>query len=279
MTDRVRVLTYNLLSRQRADGAARQRVVARGLADLRPDVVAFQEVTNDADGDQAAQLLGPDFTVVAHPNPSADGVGACLGSRWPVGAVDTLDLRLDPDGGLPWAAAVAVEIRAPEPLGTLLVVHHKPNWELDREHLRERQAVAVARFVEELVVDRAGLPVILLGDLDAGPDAASVRFLTGRQSLAGVSVRYEDAWEAVRPGEPGHTFSPRNPLVSAGEMPLERGRRIDHVLVRGGRHGPTLEVADCRLAFDEPVDGVWPSDHFGVLVELRRPDHPPGDWA
>jgi hypothetical protein len=27
------------------------------------------------------------------------------------------------------------------------------------------------------------------------------------------------------------------------------------------------------------VDGVWASDHFGVLAELRRPEHPPGSWV
>ena len=118
-----------------------------------------------------------------------------------------------------------------------------------------------------------------MGDLNAGPDAASVRFLAGRQSLAGISVRYEDAWEAVHADEPGHTFSPRNRLVRAGQMPLERGRRIDHIMTRSGPYGPLLDVADCRLVFDRPVDGVWASDHFGLLAELRRPDHPPGSWA
>jgi hypothetical protein len=52
-------------------------------------------------------------------------------------------------------------------------------------------------------------------------------------------------------------LSPRNPLVGAGQMPLERGRRIDHVLVRSGPHGPLPNAVDCRLIFDEAVDGVW----------------------
>jgi hypothetical protein len=28
-------------------------------------------------------------------------------------------------------------------------------------------------------------------------------------------------------------------------------------------------VVDARLAFHEPVDGVWPSDHFGVVADLE----------
>jgi endonuclease/exonuclease/phosphatase family metal-dependent hydrolase len=274
----MRVLTYNLLAYGQADGARRAEVVRAELARLQPDVVALQEVTRTASQDQARDLLGPAYTVVDHPGADGDGVGACLAARWPVGPVHTLDLHLEPDAtGLPWAAAVAAEIAGP--LGPVLVVHHKPNWQRDLEHVREAQAVATARFVRDLTRDRPDLPVLLLGDFDAGPEEASIRFLTGRQSLAGTAVRYEDAWEAVHPGDAGHTFSPRNPLVRAGEMPLERGRRIDHVMVGSGSHGPPLDVADCRLVLDEPVDGRWASDHFGVLADLVRPDHPPGTWA
>jgi endonuclease/exonuclease/phosphatase family metal-dependent hydrolase len=273
----VRVLTYNVLARGYADGPRRRDVVRRALTELAADVVALQEVTTTADAHEARDLLGPGFTVVDHPHPSDDGGGACLAVRWPVDDVHVLDLPALPPDPLPWTATVAVEVRTPD--GPVLVVHHKPSWQLDREREREVQAVAAARFVERVVGDRADLPVVLLGDLDAGPDAASVRFLTGRQSLDGMSVRYEDAWEAVHPDEAGHTFDPRNALVASGEMPLERGRRIDHVMVRSGPHGPLLDVRDCRLFLDRPVDGIWASDHFGVVADLRRPQHPPGTWA
>jgi len=45
--------------------------------------------------------------------------------------------------------------------------------------------------------------VILAGDFDAAPDSSSIRFWTGRQSLDGISVAYQDAWEAVHPGDAG----------------------------------------------------------------------------
>ena len=68
---------------------------------------------------------------------------------------------------------------------------------------------------------------------------------SARQSLDDLSVAYRDAWEAACPGEPGHTFSPTNPLTRAGEMSLELGRRIDY---------------------------------FGLLAEFGVPVHPPGAW-
>ena len=49
----------------------------------------------------------------------------------------------------------------------------------------------------------------------------------------------------------------------------EPDRRIDYILVgwpeaRGAGH-----IVDCRIAGNEPVGGVWPSDHHAVLAELR----------
>jgi endonuclease/exonuclease/phosphatase family metal-dependent hydrolase len=278
-TRRARVLTLNLLSPQHADWERRRPVLRDGLSELQPDLVAFQETVWGDGDDQAADLLGPGYQVARHSRRSADGVGAAMASRWPLGAVHEVDLHVtDRTAGFPWCAALAVEVAAPAPLGPLLFVHHKPNWQHGWERERELQAVVAARFVEELVAGR-DLHVVLAGDFDDPPDAASIRFWTGRQSLEGTSVRYEDAWEVANPGQPGHTFSPRNPLVRAGEMPLERGRRIDYVLVRSGVHGPTLDVAACALAFDQPVGGVWASDHFGVVADLVVPPRPPGDEA
>ena len=54
--DRLRLLTYNVLSLDHADGPRRQEVVRRGLVDLAPDVVALQEV--DSDGAARLQRSG-----------------------------------------------------------------------------------------------------------------------------------------------------------------------------------------------------------------------------
>jgi hypothetical protein len=101
----------------------------------------------------------------------------------------------------------------------------------------------------------------MLDDFNDSPDSAALRFWTGRQSLAALSVHYQDAWTAVHPEAAGHTFSPANPLVRAGELPLECGRRSDNILVRSGPYGPSLAVADARLILDQPADGVWAGDH------------------
>jgi endonuclease/exonuclease/phosphatase family metal-dependent hydrolase len=149
-------------------------------------------------------------------------------------------------------------------------VNHLPDWQLTHEAERERQTVAVADFVEALVGEDA-VHVVVAGDMDATPDAATLRFWTGKQSLDGRSVSYRDAWAARHPDDPGHTFTPENTLTTTaevGDWELELGRRIDYILVRCTDHGPTLDVRACRRLFDAPVGGVWASDHFGVTADL-----------
>ena len=70
----------------------------------------------------------------------------------------------------------------------------KPSWDFNSERERELQAVALTRVVARHAPPE-GFPPIVAGDFDATPDSASIRFLTGKQSLAGMSVYYADAWQ------------------------------------------------------------------------------------
>jgi endonuclease/exonuclease/phosphatase family metal-dependent hydrolase len=267
----VRVATLNLFGRDGA-WADRRSVLRDGLRELRPDLVAFQEAIVTDGYDQVVDLLGPKYHVAHQAGREANGSGCSIASRWPLAEVREVDLfvtpRVDPDE-LAGRMAVA-EVLSTDAIGPLLFVNHKPSFRLGLEHERELQAVTSARFVEELIGERR-LHAVVAGDFDAVPDAASMRFWRGLQSLDGTSVCYRDAWEHTNPGDPGHTFTSGNPLVTAGNWPLELGRRIDYILVRCCSHGPTLDVATCAQIFDQPVDGVWASDHFGVVADLSLP--------
>lgn len=162
-------------------------------------------------------------------------------------------------------------VEVDSPVGRLLVGSHGNSWAWWAERERELQAVAVVRAIEELLAENPA-HVVLGGDFNAEPQASSMRFLTGRASLEGVSTAYRDVWESVHGDAPGHTFDPANPLTAIDEPGLDRGRRIDYLLVRCGDHGPTLRIADAGLAVHEPVDCVQPSDHYGVVAELVVPD-------
>lgn len=46
-------------------------------------------------------------------------------------------------------------------------------------------------------------------------------------------------------------------------------RRIDYVLSAWPRPGGAGHPVRCEVIGDEAVDGVLPSDHYGVLADLR----------
>jgi hypothetical protein len=106
-------------------------------------------------------------------------------------------------------------------------------------------------------------------------------------SLAHAVSRHRDGYDGYRGAAGGQV----DPGEGRAPNPLEGLRAGDVGLVGGGRtdpHGDRPERAGCLMmdvsaqddphvgardrvaqAFrDRPVDGVWPSDHFGVLVEL-----------
>ena len=276
----MRVATFNVLTPLLADWPARRRAVAAQIDEARPDIIALQEVDAGPDRDEALpDLLGSGWHAAWHSHTTPDGIGLVLASRWPFGAIREHGLGVTARAAVvPWSAVVLAEVLAPPPLGPVYIAHHKPVFQFDYEHERELQAVETARFVRS-EVPSPDEHVILLGDFDAPPDSAGVRFLTGRQSLSGISVCYHDVWEAIHPGDPGHTFTPQNPLVAAGDMFSAAGRRIDYVMVRGASFGPTLHARSAERFGVAGVDGVQASDHYGVVTELEVPPRHSGTWG
>ena len=62
------------------------------------------------------------------------------------------------------------------------------------------------------------------------------------------------------------TWSNDNPYAA---LDLEPSRRIDYVFAGWPKQGGRGHVVSARVVGAEPVDGVMPSDHYGVLAELR----------
>ena len=168
--------------------------------------------------------------------------------------------------------AMAARVRAPAPVGPMLFVCAKPSWQLNAEYERELQAVALAQLVKRHA-DPNAFPTVVAGDFDATPDSASIRFLTGKQSLQGMSVRYSDCWQQGGDGSEGHTWTCENPGVrdNVDRWRIERhhARRIDYIFL-GSHHDykPYARVRRCRVVLDKPTRGVWPSDHYGVYAEI-----------
>jgi endonuclease/exonuclease/phosphatase family metal-dependent hydrolase len=141
-----------------------------------------------------------------------------------------------------------------------------------QEAQREDEVVVLDQRLSELAADDA-IPPILAGDFDATPDAASIRFLTGLQSLQGRSTAWYDAFAAAGDGSPGHTWSSDNPYVApfaaaVFAQPVHH-RRIDYVFVGSPFvWSPRIVVRSCEVVLVGTADAA-PSDHYGVLADLE----------
>ncbi|WP_328475029.1 endonuclease/exonuclease/phosphatase family protein [Actinoplanes sp. NBC_00393] len=271
---RLRVATLNVWG-TRGRWPERRSVLRAEFARLDADLISLQETIvaperhTGAIVDQVREFLGPGYRLVHSSTRESDGQGITIASRWPVGQVAELDLHVTARTHDFACTALLVEVLVPEPIGRVWMVNHFPDYQVDHEHERTLQALVVGRAVEDALTERPG-HVVLAGDLDAEPQADSIRFLTGHHAVEGTSVCYRDAWRsthaaAVHPD--GDTFSPDNPNCADWDWPY---RRIDYVLVRCGAHGgPTLRITTCVRTFDEPQTTI--SDHYGLVADLALP--------
>lgn len=278
----LRVLTLNLWHDQ-GPWPARAERIRDWLDRLDPDLVGFQEALRSSSLDQVAELLGPRLP---HRDYGCAGVfsrdgesfefGNAVASRWPL--VGREEQRLPDRGDAETRAALHVDVEAP--FGRVSFTSTHLHWRFHHGDTRLRQVRAVADRVLERR-PRDGFPPILVGDFNAEPDWDEIRFLSGGHAIEGRTVYFHDAWRvAGDPGEPtarreppGCTWSTRNRFA---RLALEPDRRIDYIF-SGYPTAQGLGLLErCRVVCDDEQDGVWPSDHFGVVAELRTDPLPEG---
>ncbi|MFB7475215.1 RNA repair domain-containing protein [Kitasatospora sp. NPDC056184] len=267
---RLRVVTWNTLwdryDADRIHTARRRPLLLAALEAAGADVIALQEVEPAL---VAALLAAPwvrdAYTLGTDPSgPDIDDYGLLLLSRLPV-----LEAGRHVLGPHKAVAALVVDTGT----GPLAVaaVHlssdHSPDGPARRQAELTRLAGGLAGVEGELLVlgdfndGRAG------GDSSGGGDG-------GRPGPA-AALGVRDAWTQVHgPGDDTPTFDPAaNPLAAVSSL-TGRAGRLDRVLLRTGRAHPTAAV----LLGDRPTaDGLHPSDHYGLAVDLALGEDTPGD--
>ncbi|MEE2677424.1 MAG: endonuclease/exonuclease/phosphatase family protein [Myxococcota bacterium] len=272
----LRVLTLNLWNTS-GGWAERSECIREWLDRLSPDVIGFQEAVAQPGRDQVAELMDGrgyhlDF-VAASPFWEEDReeevgvVGNALASRFPI--LERAELRLPDAGDGELRAVLSVTLEAPWGPTAVTVTHL--NWKLDHGWVRERQVAELCDFVRARA-PRKGFPPLMLGDFNAEPDSAEIRYVQGLQSAGGRSVCFLDAWRTAGDGGAGFTWSNDNPHAARDREP---DRRIDYVFAGLPQRNGLGQFLACRVVCHEERDGVWPSDHFGVYAELRT--EPVGD--
>ena len=126
--------------------------------------------------------------------------------------------------------------------------------------LQQAQELAAASGA----VGSAPGPVILVGDLNSGPD---LPVPANRLAFAALrSSGLTDTWAVANPGDPGYTAGFEELLDDpTAEGALEH--RVDHVMASAG-----VGVVRSRIygtdADNRTSSGLWPSDHAGVAATL-----------
>jgi endonuclease/exonuclease/phosphatase family metal-dependent hydrolase/uncharacterized protein (UPF0248 family) len=242
-----RVLTWNTLwdryDSDRIDTARRRPLLLAALQRADADVIALQEVERGL----LTQVLAVDwvrggYTLGTDPaGRDVDDSGVLLLSRLPVREAGRHVLG-------PYKAVTAITVEFATGPVVVAAVH------LTSDHAEDgagRRDVELARLAEGLSgVDGQ---VVLVGDFnDGGGTPARVLGL-------------RDAWTEVHgPDDRTVTFDPvGNPLAAVSSL-TGRASRLDRVLLGQGE----LRAADAVLTGATPVDGLFPSDHYGVAVDV-----------
>lgn len=246
---------------------ARLDSAAAGLRALDPDVVLLQEIRQDAEQENTAELLSRRMGLGHHvtyaaattgpagtwgPGSLAGEEGLAILTRSP--ALDTRVLEL-PEARADERRILLSALVELERLRLWVHTTHL-HWRPKDEPARELQTRAIAAAVCEL-----GEVSVIGGDFNAEPSAPSVGYL---REVAG----FRDLFLEHAPDSPGLTWSESNP----GTAPLAwlgANRRIDFLFCWAPPGAMAPRVESARVELDRPpTSGVLASDHFAVFVEL-----------
>lgn len=267
----IRFVTLNIWG-ERGPLNARMNLIATGLRQLKADVVALQEVrTVPSVTENQAELLGKELGMnVHHQDATAWGNGVegiAILSKFPIANKVA--------GALPHSTPeeqrVVIGSTLTTPHGSLSVFTTHHTYRLQDGAKREEQVQATEAFVAQTPSE---LPRVLMGDFNAPPDADEIRFLTGKHSLGGRRVYYQDAFARLHPADLGFTWARKNAYLGPLKW-LDPDRRLDYIFVEPMRRDGRGTILDCRVVFDSAAPGgVFASDHFGVYAEVQMAANP-----
>ena len=240
---RLRLACFNIWHNQ-GDWPARLALLIEALRGADADVIGLQEVLEDANvglPNQArtiAEALGG--YEVHFSSVDAEGgprrYGNAILSRLPVLAHDWKKLEPLDDYRTAIRARVDLGGRAVDIVNTHLA------------HQADAQAVRATQVADLMGwIPTDGTPLIAMGDFNAVQEDAGLNALTGPRFFSALPRNSVDT--TLNPAK-GHTR-----------------RVIDHIFAEAARFAPV----EARRIGDQPVNGEYPSDHFGVAatVSLR----------
>lgn len=260
---RLRVLSWNLWW-QFGPWQERAAAITKTLKKLDADVIGLQEIWGK-DGRNSAALQAKELGYHYHYAPGAKINGVRMGnailSRWPILKTKTLPLGSD---GVNEEMRIAIFAQIDGPRGKIPVFCTHLNWQMAHSHIRQQQVRELVAFVKANKGWK--FPPVICGDFNADPQSEEIRMMTGQTTAAVPNLVFHDAWAFVHGTKTGDTWDNINPFVA---KEYEPNRRIDYIFTGWPRPDGAGHITDCKIVANAPIDGIWPSDHFALLAELR----------
>ena len=200
---KLRVLTWNIWWRY-GPWRARSSAIANTLRQLDCDIICLQEVWEDDKIDFAAELageLGYFHVFASSMEREGIGFGNAILSRWPITLSQTMQLSGAKKNG---ESRVVVFAQIDGPRGALPIFCTHLHWKSHHSHIRQRQVVDLARFVDKQ--NPLMFPPVVCGDFNADPGSEELRMLSGLTTCPVEGLVFHDAWVAAGGGRPGYTW-------------------------------------------------------------------------
>lgn len=241
----VKVVTLNLYH-DKDEWPKRRVQIVEKLRQLRPDVIALQEVLqhetliNQAEW-LAAQLDYQWYFVSTDPVGNPRRYGNAILTRHPI--LRRGQKSLQPLDDSRTAAFVRIDLD-----GRLLNVYATHlHWTDQGGAIRSRQVADLMQYIDQT---SENIPSLVAGDFNSTADSPE---------LAAPRERFVDIY--------GDLHSDAD-TVSSSTLNLKyfAPKRIDHIFFQRDAFAPV----SATILFDRPdAQGVWASDHFGLLAELH----------
>jgi endonuclease/exonuclease/phosphatase family metal-dependent hydrolase len=251
----------------------RRLLMVEQLTDLRPDLIAMQEVSlkgNSSNAHWLAQELNQRKTddealynlyLCPRTGNKENAEGIAILSRFQVKRHEILDLLTQN------RVAQLVEFRIEGQL--LMMVNGKFFWNPGEAPERKAQ---IELLLDWLDAQPAEIPVIVAGDFNGDPKTVSIELMR---------EYFDSAHRAVHGEEPEFTCPTPLPVSKRvqlrnmvrwglGKRPkpdLTWRKTLDYIFV-----DPRLHTLDCKLVLDKPADNnesLYPSDHFGIYALIK----------
>ena len=241
----LKVVTLNLYH-DKDEWPKRRTQIVEEFKRLRPDAIALQEVLQHGDLTNQAEWLATQLDYQWHfvstdPADQARRYGNAILTRHPISKRGQKPLRPLDDSRT--AAFVRINVE-----GRLLNIYATHlHWTDQGGAIRTQQ---IADLMEYIAATSENMPSLVAGDFNATAESPE---------LAALSEGFVDTYGLLHPQADVTSRSTLNLKYFAP-------KRIDHVFFQRNAFTPV----GATILFNQPdAQGVWASDHFGMLAELR----------